>query len=98
MANCWIGIGANQGDVMSAFHSAWNELQDSPLVWPLQRSGLYQTSPVGESSGGAYFNSVLSLSTTGAPTALVNFFTAQLRLFTTAGAGYFGSRRNLWKQ
>jgi len=71
MAECWVGVGANEGNVLHGFAALWNELR---LVSDLQlgrRSGIYQTAPVGVHSGGLFSNAVFSLKTALPPLQLL---------------------------
>ena len=76
MSESWIGIGANLGDARAAFDAAWLELGQHPAIQRRERSGIYQTNPVGAHAGGAFFNAVFSLTTTLPPVELLELLQA----------------------
>ena len=76
MSDSWIGIGANQGDARAAFDAAWSELGQHSAIQRRERSGIYQTNPVGAHAGGEFFNAVFSLTTTLPPLELLDLLQA----------------------
>ena len=76
MSESWIGIGANLGDARAAFDAAWSELGQHSAIQRRERSGIYQTNPVGAHAGGAFFNAVFSLTTTLPPVDLLELLQA----------------------
>lgn len=71
MAECWVGVGANQGDVLQGFTALWNELHLAADLQLGRRSGIYQTAPVGVDAGGLFSNAVFSLETALPPLELL---------------------------
>src|SRR5690349_832055 len=71
MPDCWIGIGANIGDARAAFDAVWQSLGKHSAIHLRSRSGLYQTTPVGQQAGGLFTNAAVSLTTSLAPLELL---------------------------
>lgn len=72
MAHGWIGIGANVGEITTAFRLVCQRLADTRTLVPGVRSGLYQTRPIGASAGGAFTNAVFGVETSLAPLQLLD--------------------------
>lgn len=72
MTECWIGIGANLGEPKAAFDDAWSALGRIPGIQLQQRSGLFQTAPIGPVAGAVFTNAVFSLTTKLSPLELLD--------------------------
>lgn len=72
MTGCWIGLGANIGDAHAAFEAAWVCLKNHPQIDVVNRSSLYETSPIGTVAGSAFLNAVCGISTDMEPLQLLN--------------------------
>ena len=71
MAEAFIALGGNVGDVRSTFNSAIAMLCDGPEARLLARSSDYRTPPWGVTDQPPFVNAVIAVSTTLAPHALL---------------------------
>jgi 2-amino-4-hydroxy-6-hydroxymethyldihydropteridine diphosphokinase len=60
-----IGLGSNVGDRLDFLQGAVDALEDSPEIWPVRVSSVYETEPVGGPVGQmSFLNAVLVVDTT----------------------------------
>jgi 2-amino-4-hydroxy-6-hydroxymethyldihydropteridine diphosphokinase len=71
-AKCWISFGGNVGDVKATFDAALALLSLHNQIELGNRSGLYETVPMGTQAGNSFLNSVCGLTTSLAPQCLLN--------------------------
>jgi len=58
-----LGLGSNLGDRLSNLQSALDALGDTPQVWVVAVSPVYETAPLGGKAQPDYLNAVVTLST-----------------------------------
>ncbi|MCG3136465.1 MAG: 2-amino-4-hydroxy-6-hydroxymethyldihydropteridine pyrophosphokinase [Phycisphaerae bacterium] len=71
LAQIYIGLGGNIGDVRSAFRQALMEMVESAVLEIQALSSLYQSSPVGPSDQPDFLNAVIAAQTTLQPLVLL---------------------------
>lgn len=71
MANCYVGLGGNTGDVEDAFRRSLDQL-DSRGAGVLALSGLYRTRAVGSQAGDEFLNAAVLLRSTLEPQPLLD--------------------------
>ena len=81
MAEAFIALGGNVGDVRATFDAAIAMLCDGPDVRLLARSSDYRTPPWGVTNQPPFINAVIAVSTTLAPHALLTRTQACERAF-----------------
>ena len=75
MAQCFIGLGGNTGDVLSCFDKCLEQLNRG-VTEVVSRSSPYRTRPVGHNAGSTYCNAAAKIRTTLDPDRLLQLMLA----------------------
>ena len=71
MADCYIALGGNQGNVRETFSHALKRLEQHPEIYVLQTSQWIETTPVGDQTDATFLNGAARLETDLPPESLL---------------------------
>ena len=92
MSHCYLGLGGNVGDVVSAMDAALGLLDAQNEISVIQVSRAYETAPVGAQAGGEYLNAAAAIDADLAPEQLLDRLKATERGLGRAGGDRWTER------